>query len=340
MADTVQEFVFNLTFPFSRTLGSTLSTFSSAIAQGQIIGVRTGGRVIAPPLEYDPDTAADSGTDWVCVGPKGTVSSWTWVPEPTNLHPLDHAFGFAFITLDGADTPMIHIVDAGSESAMSAGMRVEAKFKAPADCAGRIDDIIAFIPASDPSPSEGAGEPFEAPAENEITEMDAFSDLRYVDNASPTTIMWAKALMEGRIIGQKCPQCARTIVGPRGMCSVCAIELDESHIVEVPGRGVVSNFTIVTPTPYPGQTETEPFARCSILLDGADAVIAQQEILDVPVSEIRVGIHVEVVWAPENERSAVDIDNRSRGSGGDIIVGWRTTGEPDEPADRYLDRMM
>jgi uncharacterized OB-fold protein len=124
------------------------------------------------------------------------------------------------------------------------------------------------------------------------------------------------------------------------MCSVCAIELDESHIVEVPGRGVVSNFTIVTPTPYPGQTETEPFARCSILLDGADAVIAQQEILDVPVSEIRVGIHVEVVWAPENERSANDIDNRSRGSGGDIIVGWRTTGEPDEPADRYLDRMM
>ena len=77
MADTVQEFVFNLTFPFSRTLGSTLSTFSSAIAQGQIIGVRTGGRVIAPPLEYDPDTAEDSGTDWVCVGPKGTVSSWT-----------------------------------------------------------------------------------------------------------------------------------------------------------------------------------------------------------------------------------------------------------------------
>jgi hypothetical protein len=152
--------------------------------------------------------------------------------------------------------------------------------------------------------------------------------------------MWADALMEGRIIGQKCPQCARTIVGPRGMCSVCAIELDESHVVEVPGRGVVSNFTVVTPTPYPGQTETEPFARCSILLDGADAVIAQQEILDVPVTELRVGMHVECVWQPESERSVAELDNRSRGSGGDIIVGWRPTGEPDEPADRYLDRMM
>lgn len=340
MADTVQEFVFNLTFPFSRTLGSTLSTFASALAQGQIIGVRTGGRVIAPPLEYDPETAADAGTEWVRVGPKGTVSSWTWVPEPTNLHPLERAFGFAFITLDGADTPMIHAVDAGSESAMSVGMRVEAKFKAPADCVGRIDDIIAFVPAADPSSSEGAGEPYEAPEENDITEMDAFCDLTYIDNASPTTTMWAKALMEGRLIGQKCPQCARTIVGPRGMCSVCAIELDESHVIDVPDRGVVSNFTVVTPVQYHGQTETEPFVRCSIMLDGADAVIAQQEILDIPANDVRVGMRVECVWAPASERSVADIDNRSRGSGGDAILGWRLTGEPDEPAELYLDRMM
>lgn len=340
MADTVQEFVFNLTFPFSRTLGSTLSTFSTALAQGQIIGVRTGGRVIAPPLEYDPDTSADAGDDWVKVGPKGTVSSWTWIPEPTNLHPLGHPFAFAFITLDGADTAMIHAVDAGSESAMAAGMRVEAQFKAPGDCLGRIDDIVAFVPAADPSPSVGAGEPYAAPDENDITEMDAFCNLTYVDNASPTTTLWAKALMEGRIIGQKCPQCARTIIGPRGMCSVCAIELDETHVIEAPQTGVVSNFTIVTPVQYPGQTETEPFIRCSILLDGVDAVIAQQEILDVPVSDVRVGMHVACVWAPEGERSVDDIDNRSRGSGGDAIRGWRPTGEPDEPADLYLDRMM
>ncbi len=335
-----KEFVNHMTFPFTRTLGSTLSTFCSALAQGQIIGVRTGGRVIAPPLEYDPDTAADAGSDWVRVGPRGTVSSWTWVPQPTILHPLDRPFAFAFITLDGADTAMIHAVDAGSESAMSAGMRVEAQFKAPGDCVGRIDDIVAFVPASDPSPSPGAGEPFAAPAENDVTEMDAYCDLTWIDNASPTTTLWANALMEGRLIGQRCPQCSRTVVGPRGICSVCAIELDESHVEEFPGRGVVSNFTVVTPVQYPGQTETEPFARCSILLDGADAVIAQQEILDIPVSEIRVGMHVEIVWAPQSERSVDDIDNRSRGSGGDAIRGWRPTGEPDEPAELYLERMM
>lgn len=340
MPDVVRESVFNLQFPFTRSLGSTLSTFFSALAQGQIIGVRTGGRVIAPPLEYDPDTAADSGTDYVKVGPKGTVSTWTWVPEPTHLHTLDHAFAFAFITLDGADTPMIHVVDAGSESAMVPGMRVEAQFKPAEECVGRIDDIVAFVPAADPSPSAGAGEPFVAPEENAITMLDSFCDLTYVDNTSASTLLWMESLLEGRIIGQVCPACNRTYVGPRNMCCVDAIELDETMLVTVPDRGVVTNFTIITPVQYPGQTETEPFVRVSILLEGTDAVMAQQSVLEIPASEVRVGMHVEAVWAPEAERDVSDIGNRGWGSGGDCIRGWRPTGQPDEPAENYVERMM
>jgi uncharacterized OB-fold protein len=246
---------FNLQFPFTRTLGSTLSTFFSALAKGQIIGVRVGDRVIAPPLEYDPETAADAGSDWVKVGPKGTVSSWTWVPEPTHLHPLQEPFGFAFITLDGADTPMIHLVQA-SEDQLKSGLRVEAQFKPEGEANGRIDDIVAFVPASDPAPSVGAGEPFEAPAENEIENMDSYCDLVYIDNASPSTRLWMDALMGGKLIGQVCPVCNRTYVGPRGLCCVDAVELDDTTLVEVFGKGVVANFTVITPTPYPGQLES------------------------------------------------------------------------------------
>ena len=39
-----------------------------------------------------------------------------------------------------------------------------------------------------------------------------------------------------------------------------------------PAFMVFRNFTVITPTPYPGQKETEPFVRCSIMIDGADAV--------------------------------------------------------------------
>ena len=63
------------------------------------------------------------------VGPGGVVESWAWVTEPTVKHPLRHPFAFALVKLDGADTALMHAVDAGSIDAMSTGMRVTARFK-------------------------------------------------------------------------------------------------------------------------------------------------------------------------------------------------------------------
>ncbi|MCD9623820.1 Zn-ribbon domain-containing OB-fold protein [Rhabdothermincola salaria] len=338
MADVVRESVFRLQFPFQRTLGPTVGAFASALADQTLIGVKVGDRVITPPLEYDPENGAAAGTDFVKVGPKGTVTGWTWVPEPTHLHPLQKPFAFAFVTLDGADTPMFHAVDVDSADAMSIGMRVEPRWRSERQ--GRIDDLEAFVPASDGGPSEGAGDPWSAPEELPVDAMEMFCDLTYVDNTAPATIIWMKSLLEGKLIGQKCPQCERIYVGPRGMCCVDAIELDESHLVDVPDKGVITNFTVITPTPYPGQTETEPFARCSILLDGTDAVLNQQAMLDVDAYDIRVGMHVECVWAPPEERNVDDVGNRGWGVAGDCMRGWRPTGEPDEPEENYVERMM
>ena len=43
----------------------------------------------------------------------GTVVSWTWQPTPLEGQPLDRPFAWALIKLDGADTPLLHAVDAG-----------------------------------------------------------------------------------------------------------------------------------------------------------------------------------------------------------------------------------
>ena len=107
-------------------------TFSMGIAverDGKILGNRCGDRVLCPPLEYDPDTGATLEPDFVEVGPGGTVQSWTWVAEPTSKHPFDHPFAFALILLDGASTPMVHAIDAGSIDRMQTGMRVQAQFR-------------------------------------------------------------------------------------------------------------------------------------------------------------------------------------------------------------------
>ena len=70
------------------------------------------GRVHVPPAEYDPVTYEPLG-EMVPVSAVGTVVSWTWQAEPLEGQPLDRPFAWALIKLDGADTPLIHAVDAG-----------------------------------------------------------------------------------------------------------------------------------------------------------------------------------------------------------------------------------
>jgi uncharacterized protein len=58
---------------------------------------------------------------------------------------LQHPFAFALVKLDGADVPMLHVVDAGEESAMRSGMRVKVRWAA--ERRGSITDIACFEPA-------------------------------------------------------------------------------------------------------------------------------------------------------------------------------------------------
>jgi hypothetical protein len=85
-------------------------------------------------------------TELVPVADSGVVTSWAWVTEPRPQQPLSKPFAYALIQLDGAATPLLHVVDAGQESAMKTGMRVRARWAD--ETAGAITDIQAFIPAS------------------------------------------------------------------------------------------------------------------------------------------------------------------------------------------------
>ena len=130
---------------YKRSLGSVLSRFFSGLRDRRIEGVRTKqGRVLVPPAEYDPLTGESSTEDFVEVGPAGMVTSWAWVDEPRSRHPLAKPFAFALIRLDGADTAMLHAVDADDASKMSTGMRVTVKWAE--ETSGRILDIACFVP--------------------------------------------------------------------------------------------------------------------------------------------------------------------------------------------------
>ncbi len=137
-----------LEYPYRRSLGPVMGRFFGALKEGRIEGVRTkSGRVLVPPHEYDPETGEPVG-DFVEVGTAGVVSAWAWVAKPRPKHPLQRPFAFALIHLDGADTALLHAVNAGSATRMKTGMRVKARFRP--DRVGEILDIACFEPEGNP----------------------------------------------------------------------------------------------------------------------------------------------------------------------------------------------
>lgn len=131
-------------YPFTRTVGPVQSAFFTGLREGVVLGVRAAdGSVVCPPVEYDAHTS-EPLSELVELGSAGEVTSWAWVSEPRDDQPLDRAFAWALIRLDGADTAMLHAVDAGDEGAMSTGMRVQVRWAD--DREGAITDIACFEP--------------------------------------------------------------------------------------------------------------------------------------------------------------------------------------------------
>ncbi len=133
-----------LEYTYKRSLGPILSQFFTGLRDRKLLGIRrSDGSVMVPPKEYDPDTSA-SLDEIVEVADEGIVTSWSWVSSPRRQQPLDHPFAYALVKLDGADTPFLHVVDAGDEANMETGMRVKARWID--EPTGMITDLV-FVPA-------------------------------------------------------------------------------------------------------------------------------------------------------------------------------------------------
>jgi uncharacterized OB-fold protein len=134
-----------LEYPYRRSVGPVLSRFFTGLRERTILGVRTrAGRVLCPPGEADPETGLGVTDDFVEVGPGGVVTTWSWVARPRAKQPLGHPFAWALIRLDGADTALLHAVDAGDPSRMRTGMRLRPRWRA--ETVGEIGDIVCFEP--------------------------------------------------------------------------------------------------------------------------------------------------------------------------------------------------
>ncbi len=284
----------DIEFDYTRSLGPVLSQFMAGLAQRRILGARgADGRVHAPPFEYDPATAEPPG-DLLPVGPEGTVVSWSWAPDPLAGQPLTVPFAWALIRLDGADTALLHAVDAGSAAAMRTGLRVRPRWSAART--GSIRDIACFEPAEGTAvPDEAA--PDAADAQVDVTPGMTITPVRlhYMHTASPGESFYLRGLAERRLLGQRCGVCGQVYVPPRGTCPADGVPTHEE--VELAQSGTVTTFCIVN-VGYPGQKVTPPYVAAAILLDGADIAFGHL-VLGCDASEVRMGMRVQAVWGDE-----------------------------------------
>jgi uncharacterized OB-fold protein len=307
-----------ITFPYTRSLGPVMGAFMTALTEKRILGIRNGDDVLCPPMEWDPATGAELDHDFVDVGPAGTVEAWTWVPTPSEQHPLDHPFSFAFIRLDGATTPLLHAVD----GEVAEGDRVAPRWKGTR--IGHLTDIACFVPGEEPE-VEG-DEATEVPGEDGVVMMDYLARITYRNPVPVAVDRAVAASKEHRLLGSQCPVCGRIYSGGKGYCPIDSLEFTPEHDVDLPETGTITNFTIVTPVQYPGQTETEPFIRAFVLLDGVDVVLNYQPTIDLSADDVRVGQRVSAVWASPAEE--VEGGGGMAGAYGSLL-GWIPNGEPD-----------
>jgi hypothetical protein len=133
-----------LEYPYRRSVGPIMGSFFAGLIEQRILGVRTAaGKVLVPPVEYDPVTG-ETLTDLTTVGPGGVVTTWAWVTTPRPKHPLERPFAWALIRPDGADGALLHAVDAGDPARMRTGMRVRPRWRD--ERVGDIHDIVCFEP--------------------------------------------------------------------------------------------------------------------------------------------------------------------------------------------------
>lgn len=298
-------------FPFTRSLGPVQSAFLTGLRERTVLGVRTGdGKVLVPPVEYDPVTAEEL-RELTEVATTGTVTTWAWNPAPRRGQPLATPFAWVLVKLDGADTALLHVLDAPGPEAVHTGMRVRIRWARQRT--GAITDIACFEPYESEATAEST--PHSGEFADPVTGIVTAGPPRLHVHPGRAQSAYLNALSEQRTVGERCPSCRKVYVPPRGACPTCGVATAEQ--VEVGPRGTVTTYCIVNIKAKNLDIEV-PYVYAHIALDGADLAL-HGRIGGIPYDQVRMGLRVEPVWT----------------EGGRHPDHYRPTGEPDADYDAY-----
>jgi hypothetical protein len=114
------------------------------------------------------------------------------------------------------------------------------------------------------------------------------------------------ALKEGYLLGGYCRTCRKTVVPPRTVCEWCFHPMDSYMRLE--DTGTVNTFSICY-VAWDVQRIQEPEIPAVIEIDGASPLHGiMHKLGEVDPEEMRIGMRVQAVWKPAEEREGAITD--------------------------------
>ncbi|MGU3499895.1 Zn-ribbon domain-containing OB-fold protein [Mycobacterium sp. C31M] len=132
------------------------TTFLKALEEGKLLGGRTKsgrdgkpGKVYFPPKEADPATGLELD-EFIELPDQGTVTTYAVINIPFPGQRIKPPYVAAYVLLDGADIPFLHLVTEIDPADVRMGMRVQAVWKPREEWGLGIDNIDYFKPTGEP----------------------------------------------------------------------------------------------------------------------------------------------------------------------------------------------
>jgi uncharacterized protein len=149
--DPVTMIVVPTTIEIQHTASLPESAFLRALEEGKLLGSRTGsaGKVYFPAREADPGTGLAT-TEFVELPDRGTVTTFAIINIPFAGQRIKPPYVAAYVLLDGADIPFLHLILEIDAAEVRMGMRVEAVWKPREEWGLGIDNIDYFRPTGEP----------------------------------------------------------------------------------------------------------------------------------------------------------------------------------------------
>jgi uncharacterized OB-fold protein len=136
---------------FRYTPGRAGSRFLRGLAEGRILGERCSvcGKVYVPPRGACPTDGVPT-SEQVDLAHTGTVTSFCVVNVQFYGQAMEVPYVSALVLLDGADLPIMHLVQECPAADVRIGMRVEAVWVPPDELAATLESIKWFRPTGEP----------------------------------------------------------------------------------------------------------------------------------------------------------------------------------------------